>query len=125
MMDMRSKNQYLLTLIQTHGYHEISKKKKARILDQYCANTGQARKYVIRKIRNGKYLQEGTPIKRKRKEYYDGEVRTALARCWEIFDYPCGQRLAPLLKTEVMKLRALGELSCSDEVARKLRKIRT
>jgi len=93
-------------------------------LDEYCANTGQARKYAMRKIRNGNYLQDTREkTKRKRKEYYDGEAREALARCWEIFDYPCGQRLAPLLKTEVQKLRKLGELSCSDEVAGKLQTI--
>ena len=28
-----------------------SKKEKSRILDKYCANTGHARKYAIRKLR--------------------------------------------------------------------------
>ena len=123
MMDMRSRNQYLKTLIGERGYHAKSKKEKSKLLNEYCKNTGQKRKYVIRKIRSGKYLQETLSTKRKRTQYYDGYVREALARCWEIFDYPCGQRLAPLLKTEVEKLRALGELSCSDEVARKLEEI--
>ena len=54
---------------------------------------------------------------------YDGEVRTALVRCWEIFDYPCGQRLKPLLGEEVKRLRGLGELLCSDEVEDKLSRI--
>jgi len=36
MMDMRSKNQYLKTLIQKHGYHARSKKEKSMILDEYC-----------------------------------------------------------------------------------------
>lgn len=124
MMDMRSRNQYLQTLIQKHGYHTKSKKEKSRLLDEYCANTGQRRKYVIRKIRSGKYLRGNDgERKRRRAQYYDGHVREALARCWEIFDYPCGQRLAPLLKRETARLRALGELSCSDEVAGKLTRI--
>jgi len=46
-----------------------------------------------------------------------------LVQIWRIFDYPCGQRLEPLLKTEVDRLRKLGELNCSDEVAEKLKKI--
>ena len=37
-----------------------------------------------------------------------------------MFDHPCGQRLEPLLKVEVQRLRKLGELNCSDEVAEKL-----
>jgi Integrase core domain. len=54
---------------------------------------------------------------------YDGEVRAALVRCWEIFDFPCGQRLKPLLGEEVWRLRGLGELTCTDEVAEKLKRI--
>jgi len=38
-----------------------------------------------------------------------------------MFDYPCGQRLKPLLSEEVKRLRELGELICSDEVADKLK----
>lgn len=123
MMNMESRNQYLLTLIQERGYHSIAKKAKSKLLDEYCANTGQQRKYVIRKIGSGAYLKNTQTRKRKRRHYYDGSVREALARCWEVFDYPCGQRLAPLLKTEVRRLRALGELTCSDEVAGKLQTI--
>jgi len=46
-----------------------------------------------------------------------------LVKCWEMFDYPCGQRLKPLLCEEVKRLRELGELICSDEVADKLNRI--
>jgi len=124
MMNMQSRSQYLLTLIEKHGYHTVSKKGKSRVLDEYCATTGQARNYVIRKIRSGAYLEKkGKKRKRTRRHYYDGRVREALTRCWEVFDYPCGQGLEPLLKQEVERLRLLGELSCSDEVATKLKEI--
>lgn len=124
MMDMKSKNQYLQTLIQERGYHLKSKKEKSKLLDEYCQTTGQNRKYVIWKIRKGKYIEDKTKsIKRKREEYYDGRVKIALIRCWEIFDYPCGQRLAPLLETEVDRLRKDNELDCSDEIAKKLKEI--
>jgi hypothetical protein len=33
--------------------------------------------------------------RKKRKEQYDGQVKATLAKIWEIFDYPCGQRLKP------------------------------
>jgi len=42
-------------------------------------------------------------------------------KIWEIFDYPCGQRLKPLLEAEVYRLRKLGEIEISDEVAWKLK----
>jgi hypothetical protein len=50
------------------------------------------------------------PKSRRRENIYDGYVKEALAKVWEIFDYPYGQRLAPLLKTEVPRLRQLEEI---------------
>jgi len=120
MMDMHSKNEYLKVLRER--YLKVrTRKEKSRILDEYCSNTGQARKYIIRKIQPGVDLRPRQ--RKKRQETYNGEVKAALARVWEIFDYPCGQRLKPVLQTEVERLRRLGELKISDDVALKLRGI--
>lgn len=121
-MNMSSRNQYLKALIEKRGYLLLSKKDKGRLLDEYCKTTGQNRSYVVRKIRRGRYLFSSL-ARKKRREKYDERVRLALVSCWRIFDYPCGQRLEPLLKQEVDRLRELGELNCSDKVARKLKEI--
>jgi len=119
-MDMHSRNEYLQEL-QERYFQTRSKKEKSSILDEYCRNTRQNRKYVIRKIRS---FRSSAPRRRKkRKVIYDGYVRAALAKVWEIFDYPCGQRLAPLLKTEVARLRQLEEIFIPNEVAEKLKTI--
>jgi len=48
-MDMHSRDEYLKVLKK--GYFKTrSKKEKPQILDGYCRNSGQSRKYVIRKI---------------------------------------------------------------------------
>ena len=120
MMDMHSRNEYLKVLRERY-LKARTRKEKSRILDEYCSNTGQARKYVIRKIGPGVDLRPRQ--RKKRQETYNGEVKAALARVWEIFDYPCGQRLKPVLQTEVERLRRLGELKISDDVALKLRGI--
>ena len=65
----------------------------------------------------------GPKVRKKRKEGYDGQVRTPLAKVREIFDYPCGQRLKPLLEAEADRVREFGELNIQDDVALKLRKI--
>lgn len=84
---MHSKNQYLKEL-QKRYFQARSKKEKSSILDEYCQNTHQNRKYVIRKINFSFSLK---PKKReKRKQIYDGYVRAALVELWEIFDRPCG-----------------------------------
>jgi len=119
-MDMHSRNQYLKRL-QERYFQARSKKEKSSILDEYCRNTNQNRKYVIRKI-NSSFSSK--PKKRKKRGHiYDGYVTAALAKIWEIFDYPCGQRLAPSLKTEVSRLRQLEEIIIPNEVAKRLEKI--
>jgi hypothetical protein len=121
MMDFKARTQYMETIREQ--YLKGSKKEKGRILDEYCKNTGQERKYVIKKFRYKAKLKPAGSTRKARKAYYDGYVRSALARLWTIFDYPCGQRLAPLLKDESAKLRALGEIECSDETLLKLQRI--
>ncbi len=119
-MNMNTRNQYLKVL-QERYFQARSREEKSGILDEYCRNTGQNRKYLIRRINSS---IPSTPKKRRRrKEYYDGYVRAALTEVWEIFDCPCGQRLAPLLKTEVDRLRKLEELLIPEEVAEKLKRI--
>lgn len=129
-MDMKSRNQYLFTLISKKGgYHLASRKQKGEILDEFCKTTGQNRKYVIRKIRKGKYVyslrrEAREPGKQRiRTSVYDKEVTFFLIQLWELFDRPCGQRLAPLLKTEVDRLRRFGEIVCSEAMAEKLKSI--
>ena len=104
-MDMNARGQYLKVL-QEKYFMAKSRKEKPSILDEYCGNTGQNRKYVIRKINSSISLA----VKRTggKQVVYDGYVREALAKVWEIFGYPCGQRLTPLLRTEVDRLTQLN-----------------
>ena len=92
-LDMHSRNEYLKVLRERY-LEAATKKERTRILDEYCGNTGQARKYVIKKIQPGVDLRPKQ--RKKRKQPYDGQVKAALARVWEIFDCPCGQRLKPI-----------------------------
>ncbi|MGC9048759.1 MAG: hypothetical protein ACP5IX_00855, partial [Patescibacteria group bacterium] len=77
-------------------YQRSSKKEKSQILDEYCKNTGQSRKYVIQKINSKNLLRKSG--RRGRKQIYDGYVIEALVKVWKIFNYPSGQRLEPLLR---------------------------
>jgi hypothetical protein len=46
-----------------------------------------------------------------------------LVKVWDIFDKPCGQRLAPLIKEELERLRQFGEIKVSNDQAEKLLKM--
>jgi len=117
---MHSRNEYLKVLRERYLEAE-TRKEKTWVLDEYCCNTGQARKYVIRKIQPGVDLRPQQ--RKKKKQTYDDQVKTTLARVWDIFDCPCGQRLKPILEVEVDRLREFGEFTISDEVALKLRQM--
>jgi hypothetical protein len=42
---------------------------------------------------------------------------------WDIFEQPCGQRMVAVLRTQVDRLRKLGELRCSEAVAEQLKSV--
>jgi hypothetical protein len=90
-------------------YFKADKKGKSNILDEYCVNTGENRKYAIKKF-NYKVKVKNKKDYKKRKTKYNGEVITRLVELWKIFDYPCGQRLKPAIKTELQRLRDFKEI---------------
>ena len=121
-MDMHSRNQYLKSLRKE--YLRVSKKEKGKLLDEAEKRTDLCRKYLIRKLSPLTDLDSKRPHEKRRREAtYGSDIKAPLAKVWEIFDYPCGQRLAPLLKTEVERLRAFRELRITNEVAKKLQRI--
>ena len=101
-MNMHSRKEYLKRLQQRY-FQCQSKKEKTSILNEDCKNTHQNRKYVTNRINFS--FSSKPKEKRRRERIYDGYLKAALAKAWDIFDEPCGQRLAPLLKTEVDRLR--------------------
>ena len=117
-MDKEAKQQYMETL--RGKYFKANKKEKGRILDEYCRNTKQDRKYVIKKF-NYKVRMKAKEEHRKREPLYDGSIISALVNIWEIFDYPCGQRLKPIIREELDRLRKLKEVKCSNKTAEKLK----
>jgi len=91
---------------------------KSRLLDEAVKRTGLARKVVIRKLARPATLVRRPRAKRRR--IYDAAVAAALTELWRLFDYPCGQRLVPLLREQVPRLRQQGWWHCPEEVAAKL-----
>ena len=119
-MDMHSREQYLERVREE--YRKADKKTKTRLLNEARKRTRLNRKVLIAKLSHPAVARK----KKKRgprQPAYDQEVLAALIKAWEIFDYPCGQRLAPALEQEVERLRQSEDLVCSDGVAGKLRRI--
>jgi hypothetical protein len=121
-MDKEAKKQYMDTLREK--YFAGSKKEKGEILNEYCRNTKQERKYVSKKFNYKVKIKKKAEYK-KRACFYDATTIAVLVKIWTIFDYPCGQRLIEVLETEVDNLRRLKEIACSDEIATQLRSMKS
>lgn len=115
---MHAREQYLEQVRKE--YRRASKKEKTRLLNEARKRTHLARKVLIRKLAHPAKLKQPKP---KRGVSYGADVLTTLVELWELFDFACGQRLVAALRTEVPRMRAAGQLRCSDEVAAKLAKI--
>lgn len=100
-------------------YRRADKKHKKRLLNEARRRTHLNRKVLIRKL--GHPARVRTSRTRPPREATCGlEVLATLVQVWQIFDYPCGQRLAPVLRCELERLRKAKDLHCNAEVAEKL-----
>jgi hypothetical protein len=115
-MDMHSREQYLERVRE--DYAKASKRGKTRLLNEARKRTRLNRKVLIRKLAHPPKPNSGK--RSPRKASYGADVLTALVKLWEIFDYPCGQRLAPAIRQELAALRQANEVRCDDTVAAKL-----
>ena len=118
---MHSRRQYLEEVRKE--YATADKRQRSELLDEAQRRTKLNRKYLIRVLRSVVAGERTTPGRRRRGRSYGAAVLSALVEMWEMFDYPCGQRLQPVLRQEVERLRQRRELRCSDEVAGKLERI--
>lgn len=118
---MQASQQYLAEVRKEYGRGE--ERDRSRLLDEAEKRTGYNRKYLIRVLNREPKPELVKRRRRKRRAEYGAAVITALVELWDIFEQPCGQRLAAVLREQVERLRALGELRCSDVVAEQLKAI--
>ena len=116
---MHSREQYLAQVREEYG--KASKLGKTRLLNEARKRTRLNWKVLIGKLGHPPKPEPGK--RSPRKASYGAAVVTALVKLWEIFDYPCGQRLAPAIKEQLEKLRKADEVKCSKEVAAKLAQV--
>lgn len=105
-------------------YLKSSTEEKTKILDEFCQTSGYHRKYAIRKLSAKVSLNEPKVINnRKRNGVYTGNDIYWLAKIWEVLDYPCGQRLQPVLVETMKILINCGELKIPESSQEKLSQI--
>lgn len=115
-------------------YQKARKKEKGLILDEFTNLTGYGRRYASYVLRShGKkiWINPETVLvsdvrkrkTRKKERIYDDVVVASLKKAWEMMDYICGKRLAPILKELIPRLIRFGEIRLTQEAKDKLMKI--
>src|SRR5260221_9524144 len=110
-------------LVQVAGrYRDATGHQKSRILDEFVAATGYARKYAIRLLTEPGLLPV-KPLTRPRARRYGPEVQAALEMTWAAANQVCAKRLVPFLPDLVASLERHGHLTLSDEARAQLLQI--
>jgi transposase InsO family protein len=112
-MSMSSRREYLGTMCKRFK-EASSRASKSLIINELVSNLGYNRKYAVHALNNPvATLRE--PVKRKRPIEYI-EALPAIQLVWEALDYPCAERLHPVLPSTAEILSNHGELSLTPEI---------
>ena len=120
-MELTLDERQALIKMLSRKYYLGSKKQKGFIIDELVELSGFNRSYATRTLRSISHKPK-TKTKRKsgRNTYYDDQVRKVLEKIWEVMDYLCGKRLAPIIPEIISKLEAFGEIQIPEETRDKL-----
>lgn len=114
-MSLSTRREYLQKI--KPRYLKGSTKEKTKLLDEYCKSSGLNRKYVtyLLSARVNLTAQKTQPRKPRALRYGNREIMY-LKKIWEIMDYPCGQRMKPMIVEMIAKLRKWNELQAPEGV---------
>ncbi len=112
-MSMPARREYLASIYRR--YRQSTKPAKNHILTEFCRASGYHRKYATRLL-NAPLRR--TPVPRHgRGRLYTNEDTYFLKKIWAILDYPCGQRLQPIVPEMISVLAHHRELMVPPGVA--------
>lgn len=97
-------------------YLKAGKGEKGRILDEFVAATGYARKYAIHLLKNGAPRRSKKSGRIGRRPTYGRDVVAALEKVWQASGRICGKRLRPFMAEMVAALERHKELVISPQV---------
>ena len=106
---------------QYERYHAASREDKGRLLDEMTTYTGMHRKTVIRLMRSEPKRAPAKP--RYKRRIYGTDVERVIRVIAKALDYPCRERLTPMLPTMADHLSRLGVLEIEAETQELLERI--
>lgn len=100
---------------QVPAYLQAGVPEKSRIVSSICQVTGMHRKAVLRALRREQCRSRlKVSVRLGRPRVFTAETDAALAFVWEQYDYPCAERLHPMVEPSASS----GVMVCGATVTR-------
>lgn len=116
---MSSRKEYLPTMLERYGKAK-TRLEKTRIIDELVEVLGYHRKYAIQVLKNGG--PKAVKRRRKRSSKYFA-AHSSILLVWRALDYPCAERLHPVLLQTAELLERHGEVHLCANVRKLLASI--
>jgi hypothetical protein len=120
-LSLKTRKEYLLNM-QIRYAGSKSRPEKSQVIDEVIEVMGYHRKHAIQVLNGKTTLFKDIPRSRNRPLQYL-EAMPAAQKVWEALDYPCAERLQPVLLSMAEHLAAHKELSLDDVIRRQLGQI--
>lgn len=117
---MQSRREYL-SAMRIRYLKANSRQEKSQILDELEQTLGYARKYAIAAMKP-KPERDRPPRKGTRSLQFQAAMPT-IQVVWEALDYPCAERLHPVLVKTAMQLAHHGEVKLTSPITQDLQRI--
>ena len=101
-------------------YRQASRTERSRLLTEMEQVTGLHRKSLIRLLRGNLRRKRRA---RQRGPTYTPETQSAIRLCAEALDFPCAERLKPMLSVTAQHLARHGRLALTPKTARQLEQV--
>lgn len=119
-MSLQSRREYLATMHRRYRQAR-SRRERSAILDELVAVLGYHRKYAIQVLRRPRSAPAG-PTRRPRPLRYP-DALPVIQRVWEALDYPCAERLHPVLLDTAEHLARHGVVTLTATIRTQLGQI--
>ena len=120
-LSLKTRKEYLKN-VRDRYVKTKSKPEKSQILDEVVEVMGYHRKHAIQVLNGKTTLFSSTPRLRNRPLKYL-EAMPVVQKVWEALDYPCAERLKPVLLSTAEHLAAHKELSLNETIRCQLAQI--
>ncbi|MGQ9779253.1 MAG: hypothetical protein ACUVRM_05165 [Bacillota bacterium] len=112
-MVLAIRREYLKAMHERYA-KACSRAEKSRLIDEVIATLGYHRKYAIKVLKNLPAEHPKQPKRHRKQKYL--EALPIIRMVWELLDYPCAERLKPMLLSTAELLASHGNIHLTEDL---------